>query len=458
MSLNSGRKNRIDLSNYNHHADIEHRLMMSQFTEFELEILQEVLHGSLRFSVESLAHSLDRSLSDITKTLQNLERTKLLQIKHDQVIVHKERRKYYESQIEKFDDDFEPDVEFALSMLRRVPIHILPLWYSIPKATDDIFESILEKYLATPEAYRRYIMDLSFEDPVAGGIMQEVFAAPDFKVCGKAICEKYKLSREQFEETLLRLEFQLVCFLSYSRIDGEWKEVVTPLHEWRQFLRFQRDAHPATIADAEVERYRSEDFGFILDLAALLRASKQGGLPIEGGSLDLATVKSWLPLVADEKAVEDPDYRRAIVSRALQVHMGEIVDGQLVALATADHWLKQTPSEQAVILYRCVDRAAERDLRSVEKSLKRIVGAGWITFDDFMKGFIQPIDKTPPVALIKKGKRWRYEIPTYNERETAFVHAAIFQHLFQAGFIVRGIWNGQDCFKVTSFGKFTLGE
>ena len=458
MSSSLGRKSRITLSDYSYRVDIEHRLMMAHFTEFEAEVLLEVLHGSLRFSVESLAQLLGASIEDVTVTLQNLQRTKLLQVQHGQVVVDKELRKYYESQMEKFDDDFEPDIDFALNMLRRVPIHVLPLWYAIPKSTDDIFSSIVEKHMETPETYRRYILDLCYDDPVSAGIIEDVFTAPDFKIGGKFICDKYKLSREQFEERLLLLEFQFVCFLSYGRVDGEWQEMITPLHEWRQLMRFQRDTQPVSIQEGEVERYRSDDFGFMLDLAALLRASRQDGIVVKNGSLDVTAVKNWFSRVAGEPALEDPEYRTALISRAVQIHLCEVVNDRLEVCSTADLWLRQAPQDRAVILYRCIDRATERDLRSVEKGFKRMIGSGWIAFEEFMKGFLQPIGEMPALQLVKKGKRWRYDLPVYSASAKTAIGNLIFQHLFQAGIIARGVWKGQECFKVTPFGKFTLGE
>ncbi len=458
MTLNTSRKTQVDLSCYNYRLDIEHRLLMSDFTSFEVEVLLEVLHGSLRFTVDSLAQLLGASKLAVMAALESLQKTKLLKVAHGQVVVDKERRKYYESQMEKFDNDFEPDVEYVLSTLRQVPIHVLPTWYAISKSTDDIFSSIIEKHLLTPEIYRRYILDLCYDDPIAAGIIEDVFTSPDFKVRGQAIREKYKLSNEQFEERLLHLEFQLACFLSYSQINGEWTEVVTPLHEWRQFLRFQREAYPATIKEAEVHRYRSDDFGFIIDLAALLQASKPAGIPLKKGSLDEAAVKNCLASVADEQALQDPAYAECLMTRALQVGLAEVVDNKFHALPEADPWIKQPPHQRAVILYRCVTRAAERDLRAIEKSLKRMVGAGWITFDDFMAGFTQPIGKAVPMTLVKKGKRWRYQIPSYDEDQKAFIQAVIFQHLFHVGMVATGLWKRKACFKITPFGKFTLGE
>ncbi len=458
MLLNSSRRPHVDLSFYNYQSDIEHRLMMAHFTEFEVEVLREVLDGPLRFSVTSLALALDAFVGDVAVAIESLQRTKLLKLNQGEVLVDKELRKYYESQIEKFDDDFESDVEFALGMLKRVPIHVLPNWYGISKSSDDIFASIIEKHLLTPEIYRRYIEEICFGDSVAAGIIEEVLSAPDFKVCGKHLREKYKLSNEQFEEKLLRLEFQLVCFLSYSRIDGEWTEVVTPLHEWRQFLRFQRDALPKGIQEQEVERYRTDDFGFIMDLAALLRASEHDGIPLHEGLLDLFTARIWLSKVSGERALNDPAYTQLMVNCAMRAGLAEVVGDRLQAFPEADKWLKQSMQEQALILYRSMDRATERDLRSVEKSLKRLIGAGWVTFDDFMKGFIRPIGDCAPISLIKKGKRWRYEVPIYSSDQRAFIHRVVFQQLFHVGMTAIGSWNGLDCFKITSFGKFTLGE
>ncbi len=69
------------------------------------------------------------------------------------LFVDKDVRKYFEAKVEKFDEDFQPNLDFLQSILNKVSIHTLPLWYPIPRSTDNIFASIIETYFSTPKIY-----------------------------------------------------------------------------------------------------------------------------------------------------------------------------------------------------------------------------------------------------------------------------------------------------------------
>ncbi len=210
--LSSLRKNKITLEDYDYKQDIENRLLMSQFTSNDLEVLEEILYSSIKIPVRKLAKSVDLEESKVFVILQKLSKTGLFTFEGDSIIVDKEMRKYFEAQTLKFDPEFKPGMDFLQSLLRKVPIHVLPIWYSIPRTSNNIFDSLVEKYLLTPQIFQRYLMELNFSDHVLSGIVQDVYQAPDFKVYAKEIMEKYAISREQFEEFLLQLEFHFVCY------------------------------------------------------------------------------------------------------------------------------------------------------------------------------------------------------------------------------------------------------
>ena len=109
-------------------------------------------------------------------------------IQGDKIIVDKELRKYYEFQIDKFDEDFRPDVEYIFSLLSKVTIHVLPVWYMIPRASDNIYASLIE--YDDPKLYERYLQELNFDDPVMAGIMNDVLSAPNLKIESRILRRK----------------------------------------------------------------------------------------------------------------------------------------------------------------------------------------------------------------------------------------------------------------------------
>ena len=206
MELSPVRKNKITLCDYDYQKDIENRLLMSQFTSTDLEVLEEILYSSLSTPIKKLAISLEIEEQKVVASLEKLSKTGLLSYDAETVFTDKDMRKYFEAQIQKFDEDFVPGMDFLQSLLRKVPIHILPTWYSIPRTSNNIFDSIIEKYLFTPQIYQRYILELTFPDPVLQGIIDDVYSSKDLEVSGAQLIEKYGLTKEQFEEHMLHIK------------------------------------------------------------------------------------------------------------------------------------------------------------------------------------------------------------------------------------------------------------
>ena len=130
--LNTLRKNKITLEDYDYKQDIENRLLMAQFTSKDLEVLEEILYSSIKIPIRKLAKSVDLEEKVVQAILKKLSKTDLFAFEDDSIVVDKEMRKYFEAQIQKFDPDFKPGMDFLQSILRKVPIHVLPIWYSIP--------------------------------------------------------------------------------------------------------------------------------------------------------------------------------------------------------------------------------------------------------------------------------------------------------------------------------------
>ncbi|MBI2743281.1 MAG: hypothetical protein HYX48_05125 [Chlamydiales bacterium] len=472
------KKNKVVLSDYNYQRDIENRLLMAQFSSLDISVLEEILYSSLSISLKKLAKNISASEKEVRPIVQKLSQTGLLTLDGDVITVDKEMRKYYEAQIDKFDEDFCPGIEYLLGLLRKVPIHILPTWYSIPRTSNNIFDSIIEKHLQTPQIFLRYCSELNLTDPLLNSIVEVVYNSPDYKVRADELIEKFNLTPQQFEESILLLEFNFLCCLGYQKNDDIWEEVVTPFHEWREYLLFQRDSKtPSIPKKAKIERTREEDFSFVEDMHCLLSLAKKQtmtlskknaiGLPLPSTALCEAFAGSCNNLSTDKS--DFLPYVHQLITKLCQLKLADIVDGQLCPLESAKSWFTLDAEARAIYLYRhplnqitSVDLppslATDRHVREAEKSISRVLDSGWVYFDDFMNGVYVALSPTSAITLKKTGKTWKYALPSYSPEELALIRAAIFEGLFFAGMVATGTHDEKECFCVTPFGQSIFGS
>jgi hypothetical protein len=394
--------------------------------------------------------------------LDKLAKTGLLVIEGDSITVDKETRKYFETEIEKFEPDFCPGMEFLQNLLKKVPIHALPIWYSIPRTSNNIFESLVEKYLLTPQTFQRYLMELNFGDPALSAIAQDVFRAPDLTLSAQEVMKKYGLSREKFEENMLILELHFVCCLRYERVGDNWDEKVTPFHEWREYLTFLKTTTNTPITDiAKIERHRLHDFAFIEDMTAVLQLIKKQPTPMNP--------KGYAALAARLQEIPpNPQYMDQIIRKLQLTKLAEVDGDKLKAAETAAEWLEMRVENRALYLYRhslnkilSVELPShlvtEKVIRDAEKALMRVLHTGWVFFEDFDKGVIVPFADHTAATLKKCGKGWKYALPEFSPEERALIRAIIFEWLFETGITAVGTYQGKECFTVTPFGQSLFG-
>ena len=436
LELSSSRKQKINLSDYDSEQDIQNRIILSDLTPFDLNLVEEIFFSPLKISLKKLARSLQAEEGALLPILHKLEKTKFLSRQGDTILIDKEMRKYFEFEMQRFNPEFKPDLEFFQGLLRKVPIHILPAWYSVPRSSNNIFESIIEKHFLTPQMFHRYLLDLNAGDPRVQGIMNDVLTANNFRVSSSDLIARYNLSRKDFEEIMLRLEFHFTCCVSYVKEDDHWHEIVTPFREWKQYLTFLKETEsPPIKAVKEIIRKDPRDFAFVEDLTLLLQKK---------------------PLPA-EKAVP-------LTEKLCLVKLAEKGKGRLIPLPAAEEWLDMTLENRALYLYRHPHNrilslsVGERYVREAEKSIKRILHGKWVYFDDFLKGVLIPLNEHSVIALKRAGKHWKYVLPVYGEEERLILKAALFEWLYELGMITIGTCRGRDCFAVTHFGRFFFND
>lgn len=432
LELSPARKNKVNLADYNSQQDIESRILLSDFSALDVEVLEEILFSPLKISFKKLLRMIECREGDLLNSLKKLSSAGLVTLQDDTILVDKERRKYFEFQIQRFDPHFKPDMEFVQGILRKVPIHLLPTWYSIPRTSNNIFESIVEKYLLTPHIYQRYLLELNFGDSTLNSLIQEVFSSPHFKVSSSDLISKYNLNRRDFEEMLLILEFNFVCCLCYEKEDDHWLEYITPFHEWHEYLKFLRATETPLISEP-VQRKSESEFAFIEEMSQWLLKAKKKPLP-----------------TASCPAIE-------------KLHLIKLADyssGKLTALPEGDAWLDLSLENRALYLYRHNQNRIlslstnERYVREAEKCIKRALHGNWVYFDDFLNGVLVPLSENSVVMLKRAGKQWKYTLPTYSDEEKILLKATIFEWLYETGMVAIGTCRDRDCFAVTAFGRF----
>lgn len=477
VEVSTLRKNKISLEDYDFKQDIENRLLMSQFKSTDLQVLEEILYSSIKIPIKKIAKNVDLEVDELFPILEKLSKTGLFLFENDSIVVDKEMRKYFEAQILKFDPDFKPGMEFLQGILRKVPIHVLPIWYSIPRTSNNIFESLVEKYLLTPQIFQRYLMELNFSEPILNGIVHDVYQSKALKVFAKDVIEKYGISREQFEEFLLLLEFHFACTLGYEKIDDKWEEIITPFSEWREYATFLHTTEATPIATVnKITRLRPHDFSYIQDLSHVLNMTKKQPL-ILAGDKDKRLLPSKAALNAlcakmegfEESSPSFFDYVHRLITKLRQLKLADVVDDRLYALESANDFLDMRVDNRAIFLHRHplnklisnqvpAEMVTDRSMREAEKSVVRILDSGWVYFEDFLRGVIVPLGEESIVMLKRQGKTWKYSLPTYTEEELAFIKASVLDWLFEVGVTAIGTHNGKECFCVTPFGQSLFGR
>ncbi len=469
MSELSFASNQIDLNDYDISADVKRRSMLANLSLVEYEIWDEILFSPSTFSIKKMMTNLKLSEETLTPILENLMEESFLTADEDTVIVNKEMRKSFEDEFDRFDDV--PGIEALKNLLKRVPIHVLPNWYPIPRTSDNIFDSIVDKFLQTPQKYQRYLLELNFSEPTASSILQDVMNSPDYKVSSKQIMTKYNLTHEQFEEIMIYLEFNFVCCLGHE-LDGEnWCEVVTFFKEWRDYLLFIKNNKPRPIRDmGSIMRTRPSDFAFVEDMGTLVNIASKEGITVDDSFTytvnedDAQKIAKRLGHFNLNKPEAFKAYLHKLIDKVLLIQLAELVDGKLKINADGNEWLQMSSDKRAVELHRhpfnriridesTSDLLTERNIRIIEKSLEPIVDTGWIYLDDFLTGAIIPLDEEKAVTLERKGRHWQYTLPEYSDAEALLVSTVIMDWLFECSVVATGQVDGRACFCVTPFGQ-----
>lgn len=451
MFSSQNKKNKINLSEYNFEFDLSQRLILSSLSIFEIEVLREIIQNSLKFSISELCETLESPLSKIQETLNKLLNFKLFYIQNDTIHVNKEFRKYFEVQIERFNENFKPDTDFFQALLHSVPIEVLPNWFCISKSSDDIFQSIIDSFFLTPQLFQQYLNTLDYEDETTAKVVEMVYSHIDLKVDVETILNKLSITREYLEKIIIVLELQKVCCLRYTPLGDKWKQTITPFNEWVEYLLYQNSiSYKPITPSSEVEILHSNNFIESLD-DLLLQSIKA---PI--------SINEYINI-----SDSNHSYRKQVIKKILFLRLAESKNDILSPNPDINEWLKKTYHEKCMSIYFSTfneykknsrTEFQDKDIRKIEKALKFIIDKGWIYLDDFMNSLSFSIGRSQQITLQKKNRKWQYAFPEYDENQKNFIINVIEEHLFQSGMVQLGRCNQKKCLMITPFGKTSLGD
>ena len=314
-------------------------------------------------------------------------------------------------------------------------------------------------------------MELNFTDPTLTSIVQDVYNSEQLEVFADDLINKYSLTREQFEEYMLHLEFSFVCCLGYKKIDDQWHEKVTPFHEWKEYITFLKTSEiTSSVASDKVALKRPADFSFVQDLGALLEKAKKQAVALEktemGYLIPQKKILSTLAISCGISNLEEENlcaYFDHLITKAQMIRLIESSEKKITLTDKAMEWLDMRLESRAMYLYRhpinkpilpdeCESLCNEKSLREAEKSIARVIGKDWVLFDDFMKGVYSTLRDDQQVSLKRYGRVWKYALPEYSASEELFLKQVVLQWLFEAGIVQVGQLEGKDCFRVTTLG------
>lgn len=449
------KKLKISLEDYNYKEDLSLRALLHHASAHDIKTLEEILFSSIKTSEEKLLDALEIPLEDLKKALNKFESCGLVSQETDQIVINKDLRKYFELEIQRFEEDFEPGIEFLAQLFKKVPIHILPVWYALPRSSSNIFESIVEKYLQTPQLYQRLLSDAQTHEPHLRAIINLLYTSDYLELDLEFIMQKLQMEESALFETIAQLEFNLIACVKYVPHESSFKGILTPFHEYKSYLKHLRSTEAMTQNEDEIEKITLSPCDFIEGLFTLIKAfkAKQFNYPLDRSSeaeLKEALAEAELSYLELEE----------LMQKLLQVQLIDTKNGTINLNETSFSFISMKPESAALVLYRHPSNkprfnlaiSVDKAIRECEKAASRLVGKGWVLFDDFLSGCIAPLSEQQMITLKKNGRKWSYHLPVYSSQELEFINHLFLDWFEKVGVIEQGFLASKPVIKLTALG------
>jgi hypothetical protein len=467
-------KHRIKLSDYDHESDVKNRLFFPTLNELELEILEEFSYLAMNFSIQTLIEGIECTIETLREILRKFSNANLINFKDDLVIISKSQKRLIEERVATYEPDFKYNLEYLQTLLRKVPIDIQPLWYQLPRTSDNIFNSIIEKYLVTPTLYQRHLGEIKSLNPIYRNIIDLVFANEMLRVPLCELQSVLSIEDEEFEKHIIFLEFCFILFKTSRITEGKCSQYLEPLHEYKEFLLTQKNYAVKSSIEKKITPYRPSEFSFIEDMTDLAHLAKHHELVFElheqGNTYNLSE-GSYKLCFENLKQMQDcensREYLKQVLTKLESLDLIKIENKQIVVGQVANEWMElelmnrshvtfKHPYNQVICQGLYPKLYSERLIHDIENAVAKTEPMTWVNLDEFISQSMISIDKNARLQLKKVGSQYKYLFPEYTQEQKEFIRAIIENFLFESSIVELAYCEEATYFKVTSFGRFVL--
>lgn len=437
------KKNRVDLSEYPYEQDLNYRLLLTSLSPTTTKLLIELFFLSSKTTLVKLKNALDVTENELKEFINEIAPFNMLSIEQDTVLIDKDVKKKIECFLEKFDEDFSHGIEYFQSLLKQVPINILPTWYSLPRSCDSIFLSLKEKIFHTPSQYLRHLQNIESDDPSVPLVIQGLLTATDHLLTMDQLESVSGKSGFELEKLILFLEFNFAAVMCYVEESGSWMSVLKLPHELSCYLNQLSVTPPfEPLAQNQVKPDRGIPLTFAFDLSQVLRFAKvntlKGQITPEGVIFDPIGVQKLEQNLACEQ-----NYALRLLKKAIELKLLEMDQGFISPHVQSEQWLLYSLEKQALSLYKAIWIQGSHGAKQVEKGLQTILQRGWVLADEV----IQYVSYGKPL-LQRTRDGYNYDLT-----DQVSITAEHLDLLFESGLIEWGSIKEKRCVRLTELGK-----
>lgn len=463
---------KIKLNDYDYENDIKNRLFY--ITATENEVLEEIIYQSMSFSIKTLFENLELEINDLRAILTKFQTIDFIIFKDDWITINKEQKKRIEEKVNTFNPNFKYNLDYLQTLLKKVPIGVQPLWYQLPRTSDNIFNSIIEKYLLTPTLYQRHIEEVKSLNPIYRNMIELVYSNELFRVPLCDLQRVLSIEEHEFEKHIIFLEFSFVLFKTTRNIDNKTNLYLEPLQEYKDFLLMKKTTSIKKNVTEKIIAIRPSEFSFIEDMTLVVKLAKQHELTLdlhEQGNTYCFTEKSYNICIENFKNLTDDevskDYLKQVVTKLEALDLIKIEELRIVVGQVACEWMQlelinrshvtfKHPYNQVILQGLHPKIYSERLIHDIENAVAKKGHLGWIELEEFISQSMISIDKNARLQLKKVGNQYKYLFPKYTPEQENFIRTIIENFLFESSIVELGRFEGKSYFKVTSFGRYIL--
>ncbi|MEC8306301.1 MAG: hypothetical protein VXZ72_00375 [Chlamydiota bacterium] len=403
---------------------IDFRMVVEGISFQEVLILDELLFHPNGISFKDLEKELGVNFDDIKSLCKRLVPLGILTMHEESLLIERHAVKWISLFLSKFDDDIDLSVFHIESLLKQLPVDVLFSWYSIPRSSENIFQSIIERWLLTPHDFRRHLRKQAIDDPLCGAVIDMLNAHDVHEgIYLDEVKEKLGIPSVELHSKIIYLEYHFICALKYRRREGKWRGCIVFLKEWREYISFYQKVLEGN-KTLEVTPHSS---------VRLITQLKKHFLKLSDSSL--------LPCSFSSNRSLDLNHLIKVNNHSDLAHsLGQTWDS--LSQKDQESWALALLQDREPLISTRMMGTTQQLVSAVYSRLSTILGDEWVAFDRVASNLSIPFNVKLNTILKKEGQGWRYIPPQYEEEHLAVLEQIICSWLFHLEIVDLGSYGG----------------